>query len=161
MPGAFVGARRRKGSPGKALEMTVPLWVLLAFAGWTLVTLVGSVGIMRWRRILSGRARLTDFPADEPHGPPVYRRAMRAHANCVENLPVYGAVAVVIAVMGLSAPILDTLALIFMGARVGQTCVHIGLPESQPAVALRFTFFAAQLVCVAWMGIYAANAALA
>lgn len=141
--------------------MIIPLWVLLAFAGWTLLTLVASVGVIRWTRILTGASRLTDFPADEPHGSPVYRRAMRAHVNCVENLPVYGAVAVVIAVMGLNASLLDTLALIYIGSRIGQTCVHIAFPETGPAVALRFTLFATQIVCVAWMGIYAANAALA
>lgn len=34
--------------------MTVPVWVLLGFAGWTLSTLSLSVGVYRWSRILTG-----------------------------------------------------------------------------------------------------------
>jgi hypothetical protein len=67
--------------------MTIPQWVLLAFAAWTVAMLICTVGVSRWSKILGGSAKLTDFPADTPHGSPVYRRMMRAHANCVENLP--------------------------------------------------------------------------
>ena len=76
--------------------MTIPVWVLLLFAGWTLATLLATVGVYRWSRILTGRAALSEFRADEQHGSDWYRRAMRAHANCVENLPVYAAIVVAI-----------------------------------------------------------------
>jgi uncharacterized MAPEG superfamily protein len=61
---------------------------------------------------LSGRAKLNEFPADVPHGSARYRRAMRAHANCVENLPVYTAVVVAITAAGVMSPVLDLLALV-------------------------------------------------
>lgn len=35
--------------------MTIPIWVLLGFAGWTLLTLFGTVGVYRWSHILTGR----------------------------------------------------------------------------------------------------------
>ena len=34
--------------------MTVPVWMLLAFATWTVVLLLGTVGVYRWSRILTG-----------------------------------------------------------------------------------------------------------
>jgi hypothetical protein len=36
--------------------MTIPLWVLLGFAAWTLLTLFTTVGVYRWTRILTGRS---------------------------------------------------------------------------------------------------------
>jgi uncharacterized MAPEG superfamily protein len=133
--------------------MTMPVWVLLGFAGWTLATLVGSVGVYRWGHILAGRAALTDFPADRPHGSDWYRRAMRAHANCVENLPVYGAVVVAVLATGQQSATLDTLAVILLAARVGQTLVHIGFAETNATVALRFGLFFTQVACMVAMGV--------
>jgi hypothetical protein len=69
--------------------MTIPVWVLLGFAAWTLLTLFTTVGVYRWARILTGRAAISERRADEVQGSEWYRRAMRAHLNCVENLPVY------------------------------------------------------------------------
>ncbi len=131
--------------------MSIPVWVLLGFAAWTIATLLGSVGVYRWSRILTGRAGLSDFPADAPHGEQWYRRAMRAHANCVENLPVYGAIVVALVATGLRSEFLDGLAILLLTARVLQTLVHIALPESDSSVGIRFRFFLTQLVCMATM----------
>jgi uncharacterized MAPEG superfamily protein len=133
--------------------MTIPLWVLLAFAGWTVLILLGSVGVYRWSRILTGRAGLREFPADRPHGADWYRRAMRAHANCVENLPVYGALVVLIMATGISDSRLDHLAITVLVARMLQTTVHIGFTETNAAVGVRFTFFFVQLICFILMGV--------
>ena len=67
--------------------MTVPLWVLLGFAGWTLVGLFGTIGVYRWSSILTRRTRVGEWQADQPQGTEWYRGAMRAHMNRVENLP--------------------------------------------------------------------------
>jgi uncharacterized MAPEG superfamily protein len=131
--------------------MTIPLWVLLTFAVWTIAVLMTGIGIRRWALILTGRAQLTDFPADVPHGSAAYRRAVRAHANCVENLPVYGAVALCTFAAQLSAPIVDTLALVFIAARICQSLVHMGLPETNLTVLVRFASFFTQLVAMLWM----------
>jgi uncharacterized MAPEG superfamily protein len=86
--------------------MTVPILVLLAFAGWTLLTLVGSVGVYRWSRILTGRASIAEWRTDLPQGSDWYQRAMRAHMNCVENLPVYAAIVVALVASGQRRPVI-------------------------------------------------------
>ena len=72
--------------------MNIPVLVLLGFAAWTLVILSVGVGGYRWALILSGRASVAGWRADAPQGADWYQRVMRAHMNCVENLPVYGAI---------------------------------------------------------------------
>lgn len=61
--------------------MTLSLWMLLAFAGWTLLVLLTGVGVRRWSLIFTGRATLTSFPGGTPHGGVAYRRAVRAHSR--------------------------------------------------------------------------------
>ncbi|MDZ7748100.1 MAG: MAPEG family protein [Halofilum sp. (in: g-proteobacteria)] len=136
--------------------MSIPVWVLLAFAGWTVLALLASVGVYRWSRILAGQASIREWRADLPQGDERYRRAMRAHANCVENLVVYGAIVVAIVASGVQAAVLDTLALILIVARVCQTLVHVVLEQSEPVAAARFGFFFVQLVCMVAMGAYVA-----
>jgi uncharacterized membrane protein YecN with MAPEG domain len=82
------------------MAMTVPMWMLLGFATWTFLLMSGTVGVYRWTRILSGRASVSSFPGDKVEGEDWYRRSMRAHANCVENLPVFGAIVLVLYVAG-------------------------------------------------------------
>jgi hypothetical protein len=131
--------------------MSVPQWVLLAFAVWTIAVLMTGIGIRRWSLILTGRAQLTDFPADTPHGSTAYRRAVRAHANCVENLPVYGAIVFAAYAAQVSAPVIDALALAFIVARVCQTLVHTLFVETNATVLVRFVFFLTQIVAMLWM----------
>src|ERR1700732_5544631 len=57
-------------------------------AAWTLLILFATVGIYRWSRILTGRTAIATWRADEQQGSEWYRRAMRAHINCLENLPI-------------------------------------------------------------------------
>jgi uncharacterized MAPEG superfamily protein len=131
--------------------MTIPVWVLLLFAGWTLATLLATVGVYRWSRILTGRAALSEFRADEQHGSEWYRRAMRAHANCVENLPVYAAIVVAIAASGVRSPTLDTLAVVLLVARALQTVTHVAVEQTDAVVGVRFAFYFIQIVCMAGM----------
>jgi len=133
--------------------MTIPMWVLLGFAAWTLALLIGSVGVYRWARILTGRASVREWRADVPQGSAWYQRAMRAHMNCVENLPVYGAVALAAAETGVSGTSLDRLAIAFLAARIGQSMVHVTLPQTETVATLRFTLFCVQVVCVIAMGV--------
>lgn len=131
--------------------MTTPLWVLLAFAVWTLVVLMVGVGIRRWSLILTGRAQLTDFAADVAHGSTAYRRAMRAHANCVENLPVYSAIALTAFAAQATSSLLDALAIAVIVARIGQTLVHTIFVETNATVLIRFLLFFAQVIAMLWM----------
>jgi hypothetical protein len=131
--------------------MTVPTWTLLGFALWTIAVLLAGIGIRRWQLILTGQAQLTDFPADMPHGSPAYRRAVRAHANCFENLPIYGAVVVALQAAKLDTATLDLLAIVVLAARIGQSTVHMSFVETNATILLRFSLFLTQLVAVLWM----------
>jgi len=73
----------------KEVSVSIPVWVLLGFAAWTMVILFTTVGTYRWSRIFTGRAEISEWQADEQQGSDWYRRAIRAHLTCVENLPVY------------------------------------------------------------------------
>lgn len=132
--------------------MTTPVWVLLGFATWTLLTLFTTVGWYRWSRILTGRGQLSEFRADVAHGDDWYRRAMRAHANCVENLPVYGAVVVATLASGVRSGGLDVLSIVFLLARMCQTIIHIAFVPTNTMVGIRFSFFFVQALCMIWMG---------
>jgi uncharacterized MAPEG superfamily protein len=136
--------------------MTTPLWILLGFAGWTLAVLMGSIGVYRWSRILTGRATIAEWRADVAQGGDWYQRAMRAHMNCVENLPVYGAVALAAALAGVGGRELDALALTFLAARIAQSLVHITRPQTEPVAALRFGLYFVQVTCVVSMGVLVA-----
>jgi uncharacterized MAPEG superfamily protein len=133
--------------------MSVPVFVLLSFAAWTLLTLFGSIGVYRWSRILTGRASIAEWRADTPQGSEWYQRAMRAHMNCVENLPVFGALVVALIATGLQSLLIDALCVTFLVARIGQTIVHVGTPPTNSWAALRFALFFVQIVCMIAIGI--------
>lgn len=137
--------------------MSLSLWMLLAFACWTLLVLLVGVGIRRWLLIFQGQAALTSFPGDTPHGSQAYRQAMRAHANCVENLPVFGAIVLVGAFAQRLTPTMDMLAVAFMAARVAQTSIHMALPETNATIAVRFSFFLIQIVAMSAMAVQIAT----
>src|SRR4051794_30405525 len=107
--------------------MSVPVWMLLGFATWTLVLLLGTVGVYRWSRILSGRVAVSEFRADRVEGDDWYKRAMRAHANCVENLPVFGSIVFALHAGYVMGPTVDSLATVVLAARIAQSVVHVGL----------------------------------
>lgn len=133
--------------------MTIPLWMLLGFAVWTIAVLMAGIGVRRWALILTGRAQLTEFPADTPHGSAPYRRAVRAHANCVENLPVYGAIALTTFAAQVGGALIDALAMAVLAARIGQSLVHMTLVETNATVLIRFLFFLTQIVAMIWMAV--------
>lgn len=136
--------------------MSIPVWVLLGFAGWTLLILFATVGVYRWSRILTGRATVREWRADEDQGRDWYRRAMRAHMNCVENLPVYAAIVVAILASGVSGPWLDGLALALLGFRVVHSLWHIALTQTEVVAAIRFSLYFVQIGILFAMGIFVA-----
>jgi len=139
--------------------MTIPQWVLLGFAGWTLAVLAGTVGVYRLSNIAFGRAGFGAWRADGNQGADWYRRAMRAHMNCVENLPVLAAIVLCATEAGVAGPLLDGLSLTLLGARVLQTSTHIAFEQTDRVTAVRFTFFSVQLLCMVIMGVSVAMAA--
>ncbi len=139
--------------------MTFPLWMLLGFAMWTAAILVFAIGFYRFSRIFTGRAGMASFPADGREGAGWYQRAMRAHANCIENLPLFTVVVFALYASGIASPATDALAGVALAARLVQSLVHISTEQTDRVVTVRFTFFFVQLACfVAIAGVVVAHA---
>jgi uncharacterized MAPEG superfamily protein len=85
---------------------------------------------------------------------------MRAHANCLENLPIYTAVVIAILVTGASNRWLDLLAIVLLIARIAQSTLHIGAEQTEMVAAARFGCYAIQIVCMIIMGSWAAAVAI-
>jgi|KBSSwiStaDraftv2_1062776.scaffolds.fasta_scaffold00663_34 uncharacterized MAPEG superfamily protein len=131
----------------RVTAMTIPMWMLLGFATWTLLLLIATVGVYRWGKILLSGAPIASFRSDRLEGDDWYRRGTRAHSNCVENLPVFGAIVFVITVMGIDGTVVSWLSAIVLIARVCQSLVHVSHVQTDAWVAVRFSFFSVQLVC--------------
>jgi uncharacterized membrane protein YecN with MAPEG domain len=126
--------------------MTLPMWMLLGFATWTLLLLMAVVGVYRWANILFWKAPIASFRSDQLEGADWYKRGTRAHANCVENLPVFGAIVAALSVVGVDGFAVDALCSIVLVARVCQSLVHVSHTQTDSFVAVRFSFFTVQLV---------------
>jgi uncharacterized MAPEG superfamily protein len=127
--------------------MTIPMMMLLGFATWTLLLLMATVGVYRWLKILFRRAPIASFSSDQLEGEDWYRRGTRAHANCVENLPVFGAIVWVISALGITGLTVNCLCTTVLIARVGQSLVHVCHVQTNSFVAARFSLFSVQLIC--------------
>lgn len=130
---------------------SVPILMLLGFAAWTLLLLIATVGIYRWHRILLGDAQIAGFRADAIDGAGWYQRGTRAHANCVENLPVFGVIVFALQAANVAGTLVDGLAIAILAARVVQSLVHTAFVQTNTMVAIRFSFFTVQLVCFLWL----------
>lgn len=129
--------------------MTPTGFALLGFVGWTVLLLL-SLGAFRTSLVLGGRRAANDFKPDGSDVSPFSNRLCRAHANCYENLPSFAAVALLALVMQRNG-ITDPLALWFVGARVGQSVVHL-VSTSPAAVTARFALFGVQqLILIYWL----------
>jgi uncharacterized MAPEG superfamily protein len=82
-----------------------------------------------------------------------YKRSTRAHANCIENLPVYGAIVFTASTVGASGWLLDALAVTVLCARVVQSTVHVSLVQTQRAVTARFSFYLVQVIAMMVMSV--------
>ena len=131
--------------------MTVPVWMLVGFAAWTVLLLLATVGVYRWSRILTGRVPIRDFRADQIEGADWYKRAMRAHANCVENLPVFGAIIFGLYVGNVTGGIVNALAVAVLIARILQSLVHVCFIQTNTVTSVRFGFFFVQIVSFLWL----------
>jgi uncharacterized MAPEG superfamily protein len=78
---------------------------------------------------------------------------MRAHANCLENLPIYTAVVIALLVTGASSRWLDVLAIVLLIARIARSTLHIGPKQTEMVAGARFGCYAIQIVCMIIMGV--------
>lgn len=131
--------------------MTLPVWMLLGFATWTVILLLITVGIYRWSRILTGRVQISEFRGDEITGEDWYKRSMRAHANCIENLPVFGAIVFALYAGGVASTTANALTVIILAARILQSLVHVSMVQTNTVAAVRFTFFFVQIIGFLWL----------
>ena len=131
--------------------MTVPAWMLLGFATWTLLLLLFTVGIYRWGRIVFRRVPIRNFPPDAAGGEEWYRRATRAHANCIENLPVFGAIVFGLYLGNVTGTLVDALAVSVLIARIFQSLVHVCFVHTNTVASVRFGFFFVQFLCFMWL----------
>jgi len=123
---------------------------LLAFTGWTLALVVVLV-TLRSALTLSGRRAANAFSPSGEDVSPFSERLVRAHANCLENLPVFAALVLITALLerfDVTAP----LAPVVVVLRVLQSSVHL-VSTSVPAVLVRFTFFVGQIAIFVWWGV--------
>jgi uncharacterized MAPEG superfamily protein len=131
--------------------MTLPVWMLVGFAAWTVLLLLATVGVYRWSQILTGRVAIREFRADQIEGAEWYKRAMRAHANCIENLPVFGAIVFGLYVGNVGSALVNALAVAVLLARVLQSLVHVCFVQTNTVTAVRFGFFFVQIVSFLWL----------
>ena len=131
--------------------MILPVWMLVGFAAWTVLLLLATVGVYRWSRILTGRVAIREFRADQIEGADWYKRAMRAHANCVENLPVFGAIVFGLHVGNVGSALVNALAVAVLVARIMQSLVHVCFVQTDIVTSVRFGFFFVQIVSFLWL----------
>ncbi len=115
---------------------------LLGYAAWTMVLLAG-IAVLRSTLVVTQKRRVNSFLPTGVDVSPFAGRLCRAHANCVENLPIFASL-ILVAVSTGHASLTDSLALWVLAARVGQSVVHLVSTRNR-AVLLRFTFFVVQL----------------
>ncbi|CAN7750653.1 MAPEG family protein [Variovorax sp. LjRoot290] len=124
----------------------LPELMLLGFAAWTLVLLLATVGAYRLSRVLRGRAGMSEFRADHVEGQDWYLRSMRAHANCVENLPVFAVLVYALRTFGIADPTVDPPCVVILAARIPQSLVHVCFAQTDRVVSVRFAFFLVQFL---------------
>ena len=121
---------------------------LTGFIAWTLFLLVLMEGI-RSKLVLTRTLPANGFTPDNVNLSPFMRRLARAHANCLEGLPIFGGLMLVALATG-QAAITDPLALVLLGARIVQSSIQL-TSLSSAAVTLRFSAFAVQMgIAVFW-----------
>lgn len=127
--------------------MSPSLLALLGFITWTLALLV-LMELVRSKLVLTGAVSANEFNPENTNLSPFMQRLARAHANCLEGLPVFGGLLLLAVVAG-KAAVTDPLAVVLLGARVAQSLIHLW-STSPTAVTVRFTAFAVQMA----IGVY-------
>ena len=127
--------------------MTTSAWVLTAFIGWALALLI-LMEALRARLVASGRVASNAIAPDNAGLSPFMQRLARAHANCVEGLPIFGGL-LIVAIATERTGITDPLAIWLLVARIVQSSVHLAA-TSVAAVNLRFAAFVVQLAIAAY-----------
>jgi uncharacterized MAPEG superfamily protein len=127
--------------------MNATLIALTGFIAWTLFLLV-LMELVRSKLVLTKAVPANAFQPDNANLSPFMRRLARAHANCLEGLPIFGGLMLIAVVAGQSA-VTDPLAYLLLAARIVQSVIHLA-SLSPVAVTLRFMAFSVQMVIAAY-----------
>lgn len=127
--------------------MGATVFALTGFIAWTLLLLV-LMEALRSQLVMSRRVPANRFQPDNANLSPFMQRLARAHANCLEGLPIFGGLMLVALVTERTA-VTDPLAPWLLAARIVQSVIHLA-SLSVTAVTLRFTAFAVQMA----IGVY-------
>jgi len=120
---------------------------IIGFAAWALLLLI-LMEISRVTLVSQGKVRSNGFTPDNANLSPFLQRLARAHANCYENLPVFGSLLLAALALDLTE-VTNSLALVFLAARIAQSSIHL-YSTSEMSVNIRFAFFLVQTV----IGVY-------
>ncbi len=127
--------------------MSPSLAVLLGFVSWALLLLVLMEAI-RSKLVLAREVPANAFDPGNSNLSPFMQRLARAHANCLEGIPIFGGLLLIAAVSD-KTHVTDPTAPVFLAARLVQSLVHL-TSTSSAAVTVRFTAFAIQMA----LGVY-------
>lgn len=122
--------------------MNPTLGALTGFVSWTLILLVLMEGI-RTKLVVTRAVPANGFTPDNANLSPFMQRLARAHANCLEGLPIFGGLMLISLVAGRPS-VTDPLAYVLLAARIIQSLIHLS-STSRVAVSLRFGAFAIQM----------------
>lgn len=116
-----------------------------------MIVLVLSYALPRVPQVLMGKNEPDAWGRDKPSiDPAILVRAQHAHANAVENFPLFLGVVVIGALMNKSAAVIDPLAFWVVHLRIMQAVMHL-IGTSFWLVMARATFFLAQIALIATM----------
>ncbi|WP_269789749.1 MAPEG family protein [Stenotrophomonas sp. Iso1] len=130
--------------------MNPTLAALTGFVIWSLSLLV-LMEIIRAKLVVAGTFAATAFNPQNSNLSPFMQRLARAHANCIEGLPIFGGL-MLIALISDRSSITDPLAYTFLAARILQSLIHLSSLSSL-AVTLRFTAFTVQMIIAVYWAI--------
>lgn len=122
--------------------MSNTAFALIGFIAWTLFLLL-LMETIRTYLVVTGRVPANGFTPDNGNLSPFMQRLARAHANCLEGLPIFGGL-LIFALLLDKTEITDLLAPWLLAARIVQSVIHL-VSTSAVAVSLRFTAFAVQM----------------
>lgn len=127
--------------------MNPTLTALTGFIAWSLFLLV-LMEVIRSKLVVTKAVPANGFTPDNSNLSPFMQRLARAHANCVEGLPILGGLMLIAVVAG-KTTVTDPLAYAFLCARIVQSVIHL-CSLSSLAVTLRFAAFTVQIA----IGVY-------
>ena len=126
---------------------TPTAFALGGFIAWALLLLI-VMELLRTQLVVTRQVAANGFRPDNANLSPFMQRLARAHANCVESLPVFGGL-MLLAIATNRSGVTDGLAYWFLVARIIQSCLHLW-SVSEIAVSARFTAFVVQMAIGAW-----------